>query len=190
MHDEDDLTLLIAASAAGDAGAAGRVWERVYHELRVVARARMAGLGPGATLDTTALVHESFLRLVGGGPRRYASRRHFYATAAKAMRQIVIDHLRRRGAQRRQQDPDVAEGMMARLPWPDELVQTAQAFDALQALDPHLAQVAELHIFAGLDLVEIGALLGRSERSMRRDWQKARALLAMAMEAHGDDADA
>lgn len=84
----------------------------------------------------------------------------------------------------------MAEGMMARLPWPDELVQTAQAFDALQALDPHLAQVAELHIFAGLDLVEIGALLGRSERSMRRDWQKARALLAMAMEAHGDDADA
>lgn len=185
MVEADDLTALIAASTAGDTAAAEQVWQRVYQELRIVAHARMAGLHAGATLDTTDLVHESFLRLVGGAQREYANRKHFYATAASAMRQIVIDHLRRRCALRQQHDPAVAEHMLAKLPWPEELVDTAQAFDQLKRLDSRLAQVAELHVFAGLDLAEIGALLEQSERTTRRDWHKARGLLALALETLG-----
>ena len=181
-----DLTHLITAWAAGDAVAGERLWQRVYQELRLSARARIGALGRGATLDTTGLVHESYLRLAGDGLEGYANRKHFYATAAKAMRQIVIDQLRRRNAQQRTPPIDVGPISPQALPWPDELLDAAAAFDHLQQLDARLAQVAELRIFAGLELTEIAALTGQSERTVRRDWQKARAVLAITLQG-GDD---
>ncbi len=187
MTDTQDLTGLIAASAAGDAAAGEHLWQCVYRELHSIARARIGALGGDATLDTTGLVHESFLRLAGAGLDGYANRKHFYATAASAMRQIVIDQLRRRGAQRRTPVADVVEMSAQPLPWPEELLDAAAAFDRLQRLDSRLAQVAELHIFAGLELAEIAALTGQSERTGRRDWQKARALLAVTLQGDDDD---
>ncbi len=187
MTNAQDLTGLIAASAAGDIAAGEQLWQRVYHELRAIARARIGALGGAATLDTTGLVHESFLRLAGGGLDQYANRKHFYATAASAMRQIVIDQLRRRGAQRRTPPADAADALMPQMVWPDELLDAAAAFERLQQLDPRLAQVVELRIFAGLEMAEIAALTEQSERTVRRDWQKARALLAVTLETAGDE---
>lgn len=184
MSEQHDVTVLIKASAAGDPDASNRLWRQVYDELHAIARSRIGGLGPGATLDTTGLVHESFLRLAGAGLDGYANRKHFFATAAHAMRQIVIDQLRRRGAQRRTPGADAAEALAPNLPWPEQLVDAAVAFERLHKLDPRLAQVADLRIFAGLEMTEIAALCGQSERTVRRDWQKARALLAVSLQAH------
>ena len=182
-----DVTDLIAASAAGDVAAGQKLWQRVYAELRAIARARIGALGAAATLDTTGLVHESFLRLAGGGLEGYANRKRFYATAASAMRQIVIDQLRRRSAQRRTPKGEAFEALTPQAIWPDELVDAAAAFERLHQLDSRLAQVLELRIFAGLEMAEIAALTEQSERTVRRDWQKARALLAVSLQADDND---
>jgi RNA polymerase sigma factor (TIGR02999 family) len=127
MSDARDLTQLIAASAAGDAQAGERLWQEVYGDLHRLARARASRLAPGATLDTTALVHESFLRLAGAGLRNYSNRKHFFATAASAMRQIVIDQARRHASLARTPVPEAGDHLTPPTPWPDEVLSVASA---------------------------------------------------------------
>lgn len=180
------LTELLDAARNGDAAAAQAAWPLVYPELRRIARARLRG--PGApSLATEDLLHEGFLRLAQAPASPLTDRHHFYALAAKAMRHIVIDHLRRRQAQRH-------GGGWQALSWdtamvdastpeadPDRLLALDAALDALSSLEPALAQVVELRFFGGYTELETAEALGLSDRTVRRHWTKARAFLLMQL---------
>ncbi|MFG6429339.1 ECF-type sigma factor [Roseateles sp. LYH14W] len=182
------LTELLDAARRGDAAAAQAAWPLVYPELRRIARARLRG--PGApSLATEDLLHEGFLRLAQAPGAPLADRHHFYALASKAMRHIVIDHLRRRQAQRH-------GGDWQALSWDTAMVDAAApeadaerllaldaALDALTALEPALANVVELRFFGGYTEVETAEALGLSDRTVRRHWTKARAFLLMHLDA-------
>lgn len=182
-----DLTTLLQAARDGDARAAEAAWPLVYPELRRIARARLRG--PAAhSLATEELLHEGFLRLAATPNAPLHDRRHFYALASKAMRHIVIDHLRRRQAQRH-------GGGWRALSWDTAMVEAASpeadaerllaldtALDALAALEPQLASIVELRFFGGYTEAETAQALALSERTVRRHWAKARAFLLMQLD--------
>jgi RNA polymerase sigma factor (TIGR02999 family) len=162
------------------------LFELLYHELRRLARSRLASGGRNVLLDTTALVHESFLRLQGAGKVQLADRNHFMAYAATAMRSVIVDFVRRRSTEKRGGDVDhvtldtgVAESLGAT---DDEIVDVHEALEALGEVDARLVQVVEMRYFAGLSDDEIGAALGITGRTVRRDWERARLLLAEMLE--------
>ena len=154
----------------------------IYAELRKLARARLAGSGRSVVLDTTALVHEAFLRLQGAGKVGIADRGHYLAYAATAMRSIVIDYVRRRQAEKHgggvehvTLDTALGEVLGAS---DGEILDVHEALEALGKVDARLVQVVEMRYFAGLTDAEIGAALGITDRTVRRDWDRARLLLA------------
>ena len=159
-------------------------WQAAYPELKKIARARLHAAGPAgaAGLNTTALVHESFLRLAERlEGLDFASRGHFYAYAARVMRSVIVDLLRAQQADRRgggaphvTLDTVVAGGLAAD---DGEALRVDEALRALAALEPRLAQVVEMRYFAGLSDTEIAGALGLTDRTVRRDWDKARLLL-------------
>ncbi|HEV7784807.1 MAG TPA: ECF-type sigma factor [Thermoanaerobaculia bacterium] len=177
-----DVTTLLQAARQGDRCAGEELFARLYTDLKRLARAQLArGRRPGETLDTTVLVHEAYLRL-GGSHLDAESRAHFFNLAARVMRNIVVDFARRRDAEKR--------GAALRVSWPEGLDPAAGgegsevdllALDAalarLQEESPRLARVVELRFFAGLALEEIAGLLDVGERTLKRDWRKARAFL-------------
>ena len=155
-------------------------WEQAYPELKRIARARLYASGRAAGLNTTALVHESFIKLAGG-ELQFPSHGHFYAYAARVMHSVIVDSLRQSQAQRRggeasllPLDTAIEAGLAA--PEPEGL-QVHAALAQLAALEPRLAQVVEMRYFGGFSEAEIGEALGLNERTVRRDWDKARALL-------------
>lgn len=154
----------------------------LYAELRRLARSRLAGGGRNVLLDTTALVHESFLRLHGAGKVGMQDRDEFLAYAATTMRSVVIDFVRRRGTDKRggefehiTLDTGVAESLGAS---DEEILDVHEALESLAKIDPRLVRVVEMRYFAGLTDEEIGAALQVSDRTVRRDWDRARLLLA------------
>ena len=158
------------------------LFELLYHELRRLARARLAAGGRHVLLDTTALVHESFLRLQGAGKVGLTDRNHFMAYAATAMRSVIVDYVRKRASGKRGGDVehvtlDTALGETLGAT-DEEIVEVHEALDALGEVDPRLVRVVEMRYFAGLSDDEIGRALGISERTVRRDWERARLLLA------------
>jgi len=162
------------------------LFELLYHELRRLARSRLASGGRNVLLDTTALVHESFLRLQGAGKVNLADRNHFMAYAATAMRSVIVDYVRQRAAEKRGGDVDhvtldtgVAEAIGAT---DQEIVDVHEALEALGKVDQRLVQVVEMRYFAGLSDDEIGAALGVTGRTVRRDWDRARLLLSEMLE--------
>jgi len=162
------------------------LFELLYHELRRLARSRLASGGRNVLLDTTALVHESFLRLQGAGKVNLADRNHFMAYAATAMRSVIVDYVRQRAAEKRGGDVDhvtldtgVAESIGAT---DQEIVDVHEALEALGRVDQRLVQVVEMRYFAGLSDDEIGAALGVTGRTVRRDWDRARLLLSEMLE--------
>jgi RNA polymerase sigma factor (TIGR02999 family) len=176
-----EITALLAAARDGDASAGEALFEAVYRDLKRLARRQLAGQPKGSTLSTTGLVHEAYLRLARPGALGQSDRNHFFAVASRAMRQIVVDAARRRGAEKRgggvlavELDEGRVAGASGR---PDELVALDVALAKLEQLDERLAQVVEWRFFGGLTLEEIGAALDRGERTMKRDWRKARAFL-------------
>ena len=174
-----DVTRILTAAQSGDPAAAAHLLPLVYDELRRMAAARMASEPVGQTLDATALVHEAYLRLVGGDePRQYADRGHFFAAAATAMRRILIDNARRKraetrgGAANREPLSDLAA------PEPDEeLLALNEALDKLAAADPQKAKLVELRYFAGLTGEQAAQVLGISPTTADRHWSYARAWL-------------
>jgi RNA polymerase sigma factor (TIGR02999 family) len=181
-----ELTGLFSLAGAGDAQALDRVFTLLYPELAAMARARLRR-GQRVTLaDTGALVHESWLRLQGSGKLSFDDRRHFLAHAARVMRSVITDIARRSQAERRGGDLafvtlDTAVGDAVAAGDPDVL-DVAEALDELASLDPRLAQVVEMRWFAGLSEADIAAALGLTERTVRRDWAKARAFLVVALQ--------
>ena len=154
----------------------------LYNELRRLARSRLARGGRHTLLDTSALVHEAFLRMQRDGGVNVNDREHFMAYAATTMRSIIIDFVRRRSAERRGGDAEhvtldtrAAAVLGGR---DDEILAVHEALQILAQVDQRLVRVVEMRYFAGLTDAEIGAALGVTDRTVRRDWDRARLLLA------------
>lgn len=184
------ITQLLARARAGDGDAFDQVYAAIYDELRRLARAkRRRSLAQGATLNTTALVHETYLKLCRSPHPSFADREHFLAVAATAMRQILVDEARRRlRAKRGGGAPH--EVVDERAAVSDELAHDADIVltihDALQRLaesNPRLEKVIEYRFFGGMTETEAAAALGLTDRTIRRDWVKARAWLRMHLQS-------
>ena len=175
-----EVTRILHAAVSGDPKAANELLPLVYGELRRLARDRMDKTPPGNTLQPTALVHEAFLRLVGEGDSSWNNRGHFFAAAACAMRQILVEQARRKASLKR-------GGDRRRIELSDEVAAVEAPFDDLVALDDALrrleraderkTRVVMLRFFAGLTIEEIAAALDVSVPTVEREWRFARALL-------------
>jgi RNA polymerase sigma factor (TIGR02999 family) len=181
MDPQADITALIEAGNRGDAEATAALYSIVYGELKRIARSQRRRLAGDQTLGTTALVHEAYERLAVPGALAVDSRAHFLSLCARAMRQILIDRARQRGAQKRGGGGVALELRDADGSGDDDpaaLVALDQRLHAMEALDPRLVRLVELRSFAGLSLDEIAPLLGITLRTAQRDWLRARAWLA------------
>jgi len=174
-----DLAALLPASREGDAEAFAEAYSLAYDELRRLARRQLGGAPRGRTLVTTVLVNEAFVKLVRR-PLGVQDRTHFFALAARAMRQIIVDHARERQAQKRGGDrfpTSLDADQIAIEDAAQELADIDEALGRLQAVDPRLAQIVEWRFFGGMTEDEVGEALGVTGRTVRRDWQKAKAFL-------------
>jgi RNA polymerase sigma factor (TIGR02999 family) len=156
-----------------------------YDELRTLARRQIARLNPGQTLSPTALVHDVYLRMADRSSGRLRDEQHFRALAARVMRQIIIDYIRRRTAQKRGAGI-VIDGLLTDIVGSatssnEELLAIDEALVKLAALDARQAQIVELRFFGGLDVDETAKAMSLSERTVKREWQKARAFLYDAL---------
>jgi RNA polymerase sigma factor (TIGR02999 family) len=173
-------TELLSSISGGDPHAASELLPLVYEELRRLARHRMARERPGQTLTATALVHEAYLRLVGGDDPPWENRAHFFAAAAEAMRRILVERARRRSREKHgggQWRVTLDEQIVGADAESDDLLALHEALSRLEVLDPGMATVVKLHQFAGLSLVETAAALGSSDRTVSRQFTAARAWL-------------
>jgi RNA polymerase sigma factor (TIGR02999 family) len=176
-HGPGDVTRLLETARAGDEKSLDQVLPLIYEELRRLARSHIRGEARGHTLHATELVHEAYLKLSGGAGPNAQNRAHLLAMASRAMRQLLVDHARSRKAQKRGGDwkrTTLADGHLALETSQEELL----ALDgALEELEPRQRQVVECRFFGGMEESEIAQALEVSERTVRRDWVKARAWL-------------
>ncbi|MFC4820879.1 ECF-type sigma factor [Dokdonella ginsengisoli] len=180
-----DITELIGKARTGDRAASERLFAALYDELHRVAAVQLRGEGE---MRATSLVHEAYLKFARHGALEVNDRAHFFALCARAMRQIVVDHARARSAQRRGGDVQFASIETTALQAAadgrgEEVLQLDEALTRLAAVDPLLASLVEMRFYAGLELGEIAGVLDRSERSLKRDWRRARAFLQREIEA-------
>lgn len=170
----------------GDANSKDELFAHCYPELKRLAHSRLLYTNRSATLDTTALVHDVYLKLIGMGNIAISSRAHFMGYAARTMRTLIIDIIRARGAEMRggnAQHLSLDTDLSDRLSQSETAVLDIHgALDQLAEIDPRLVQVVEMRYFAGFTDEEIAATLDMSVRTVRRDWQRARVLLAAALE--------
>jgi RNA polymerase sigma factor (TIGR02999 family) len=179
------VTNLILRANDGDAAALNDLFQTLYGELHALARARIRRNARTSVLDTTSLLHESYLRLIERGELKVESRAHFLAYAARTMRSIIVDFARRRQAERRGGgaaavvlDTDVMQAIPA---GEDDVVRVHDALLELEKADPRLVRVVEMRYYGGLTEQEIGEALDITERTVRRDWEKARLLLSLSL---------
>ena len=177
---DDRVTELLRAAQAGDAGAAERLLAVVYEQLHQVARAHMAHLPPGQTLQPTALVHEAYLRLTDKSDLPWQSRQHFFFAPARAMRDILVEQARRKagpvgGGGRQRQELDEACAVLE--PPADNVLAVHEALDELEQEDPVKAQIVLLRYFSGMTTAETAEVLGLAERTLDRLWHYIRAWL-------------
>lgn len=173
----NEITCLLQQISEGDAGQLSVVFERLYPQLRQIAASRLhAG---ERTLTPTVLVHELYMRAISGDPLTASNQRHFFTTAAKAMRWILVDHARRKHAEKRGGHAEaitLTESLAS--PAADaELLDLESALEALGAINAQQREIVELHWFAGLEFAQIAAVLECSERTVYRQWERARAFL-------------
>lgn len=179
------VTSLLLAWRAGDK-AADALFRLLYQELKALARRQLGSRPSDATLSPTTVVHEAYLKLVGSSRVAARDRAHFFCLAARAMRQIVVDHARRRLAAKRgagawHTDLEAVEVPVAEQA--EALVALDEALGALDDVDPRLARVVELRYFAGLSVEEAAEAMDSSRRTVIRDWQKAKAFLYRMLES-------
>jgi RNA polymerase sigma factor (TIGR02999 family) len=178
-----EITELIGKARGGDAQASERLFAALYDELRRLAAAQLRGED---AMRSTSLVHEAYLKLARHGALEVNDRGHFFAVAARVMRQIVIDHARSRAALRRGGEIqfaaiDTTAMQAATAERSDELLALDAALDRLASVDAQLAGLVEMRFYAGLELSEVAVVQERSERSLKRDWRRARAFLQREM---------
>lgn len=182
-----DITELIAQVSQGQDGAFDKLFARIYPDLRRLAHARVRQGPSGATLNTTALIHDLYLRMRQIDGLRLADRHHFYAYASRVMRSVLVDMARERLADKRgggmlQVTMDTEFEDSAAAP-ENEVIEIDDALTELAAVHARLAQVVELRFFAGLPMQEIAQTLGISIRTVERDWEAARSFLFTRMRA-------
>ena len=186
MPATDEISQLLSRANANEPGARDALFATAYGELRKMARARLFDGGRNTYLDTTALVHESYLRFTASGQLRSDDRRAFFAYASRVMRAVIVDAVRERQAERRGGDlqrvtlntecQDSAAGE-------EEMLGVNEALYVMARAEPRLAQVVEMRYFGGYTECEIAQALQVTERTVRRDWQKAKLLLDVMVKA-------
>jgi RNA polymerase sigma factor (TIGR02999 family) len=181
------ITELLVRMQAGDPGARDALFSAAYEELRRLARSRLRDGGRNTVLETTALVHESYMRFVRAGELRTEDRRSFFAYASRVMRSVIIDSARERLAERRggnMQALTLSTELVADLPAGEEtILKVHEALEVLAQADARLAQVVEMRYFGGYSEREIAETLGVTERTVQRDWEKARLILRAALKS-------
>jgi RNA polymerase sigma factor (TIGR02999 family) len=185
---DGEVSRLLTAWRAREPGADERLFSAIYTELRKLAASHRRGEGPAHSLQTTALVHEAYLRLNGQRNVAWKNRGHFFALASQAMRRILVDHARRRKAAKRggALAPSPLDSIVLAVAGPIDLVQLDIALEKLERVDPQEAKVVELRFFAGLTMPEVAAALGVSRATVERDWAAARPWLRRELSAKGD----
>lgn len=180
-----ELTTLLESARQGDQKAAGQAFSLLYEDLRRLAAARLRPHRTMTLLGTTSLVHEAFLKIVGADALPVENRHHFFAYASRVMRSVIVDYARARAAERRGGDAEhvvLDTQLSEQIAAPEnDALRVHEAMEVLEKAEPRLAQVAEMRFFGGLSEPEIAEALGLSERTVRRDWEKARLLLLAAM---------
>lgn len=176
------VTSLLSAIGQGERDALGELYGLLYPELHRLAHSRVRRSGDLTLLDTTSLVHESYLRLERSGSLVIADRAQFMGYAAQVMRSVVVDLVRRRQSERRGGDAvhvelDEANAVSATEPRESEVLRVHESLVELAAIDARLVQVVEMRYFAGMTEPEIAAVLGLTVRTVARDWEKARLFL-------------
>jgi RNA polymerase sigma factor (TIGR02999 family) len=182
------VTELLRAWADGDDGALERLTPLVEAELRRLARGYMRRERRGHTLQTTALVHEAFLRLTHAPRIRWQDRAHFLGISARLMRRVLIDHARSRGYLKRgggARRVTLSEGLASAAEAPLDVVELDRALTALTTVDPRKGRVIELRFFGGLSVEETAEVLGISRDSVKRDWRLAKLWLLRELEGRG-----
>lgn len=180
-----DVTGLLAAAAAGNRDAAGRLVEAVYDELKILAAGRLAGEARGRSVQATDLVHEAYQRLFGSPtPQRFENRAHFFAAASEAMRRILVDRARarrrlKRGGGRARVSLEAAEAVIDAEP--ESVLALDEALSRFEQLDARAAEIVKLRCFVGLTIAEVAEALGITSRTVNRDWLAARAWLKGAL---------
>lgn len=182
---ETSLTDLIRLASDGDEAALRQLFDATYKDLHRLARMRLTHNARGVLLDTTSLVHESYLRFASAGELNVTGKQHFLRYAANVMRSVIVDYVRERKAQRRGGEaPHLTLNTQAQaegLDGGDEILRVHEALEELSRYDPRLVRVVEMRYFAGMTENEIADALGITDRTVRRDWEKARLLLAEAL---------
>lgn len=173
----DNITLLLARLGEGDKSALDQLLPALYQELHRLASMRLHGEQKAVSLRPTELVNEAYLKLLAESERNYQNRAHFFATAARAMRNILIDHIRARATEKR-------GGAMVRVEFDERIVKSAEdpdqvlalheALERLETLDPDQARIVELRYFAGFSNEEVAEMTGKSIRTIEREWGLAR----------------
>jgi RNA polymerase sigma factor (TIGR02999 family) len=186
MSETPEITRLLNQAAQGDRAAAREVFPAIYKELRGLARAKLSRLPAGGTLHTTALVHEAYLRVVDRNPAGWEGARHFYFTAARAMRDILVEDARRKASQKRGGDQERLS--LDDEPWiydktPEDVLALDAALSKLEREDEEGHRLVFLHFYTGLTFAEIAEMLGASLRTVERRWRFLRAWLARELDA-------
>lgn len=178
----NDITLLLRAAGTGNRQAADQVVALLYADLHRMARSRLRRSGEALVLDTTALVHESYLRLNQSAPMEFADRQRFLGYVSRVMHTVVVDLVRTAQTERRgglgvevTLNTQVGDSVAQK---EDEILRVHEAMEQLFAVNERLGQVVEMRYFAGLSEREIAEALGVTERTVQRDWQKARLVLS------------
>ncbi len=178
--DDDSITALLRRLVDGDRAAEQLLIPQISAELHRIAKRHMKRERLNHTLQPTALVNEAYIRLVEGPDSNWKCRGHFYATAAKVMRHILVDHARAHQSAKRAgatQQVKLDDRLARTEPMAIEILELNQALDRLAEFDPRQVRIVELHFFGGLDFEEIGELLEVSSRTVKRDWSMARSWL-------------
>ena len=184
MSARPEVTDLLARVASGDASARESLFERVYDELKRVARGQMRRSGEWLPIDPTTLLHEAWIKLDAAKLPKLDGSRHFYNVFGQAMRQILVDYARSHTAQRRGggiAHTDLTERIEEPHKSADDLLAVDAALSKLEACDPELAELVEWHFFAGISFVDIASARSVTERTVRRHWDLARMFLADAI---------
>jgi RNA polymerase sigma factor (TIGR02999 family) len=184
-----ELSALIDRTEAGDAAARDELFSRLYDELRRLAHRRVAFAARNTLLDTSALLHETYLRMAKGNDLRFEDRGRYFGYASQVMRGVVVDFARARSAQRRgggramvTLNTDIIDATAAD---EQQVLRIHEALDELLRIDERLVRVVEMRYFAGLTEQEVASALGVTDRTVRRIWEKARYLLAAALTEDG-----